>query len=148
MNVENILANAVAVIASVGAVIAALFGIARASGGHLKNETQAAATIPAMVDQYLGQLKAMETAIQSAVETLRDIRKALEGTSHRQEAMVREMESMNRSISRIENAQSASAQLMANMRANEEMQVQILAQIREGIKGLDRLKRRPHIVDD
>ena len=144
MNLEHI----TTAIAAVGAVIAAMFGIYRASGGHIKHEPAKPTDVPSMVDAYLGRLKEIESGILSAVETLRDIRKALEGTGHRQESMVRELEAMNRTMSRVENAQSNSAQVIASMKHHEDVQVQILAQIREEIKSLGDRRFPPHIVRD
>src|SRR5690554_3921907 len=119
MNLEHI----TTAIAAVGAVIAAMFGIYRASGGHIKPEAKPVTDVPSMVDAYLGRLREIEHGIEAAVETLKSIRKALEGTGHRQEAMVKELESMGRSISRVEAGQGTAAQHVAAMKHHHEMQV-------------------------
>lgn len=133
-------------IASFGAIIAALFGIYRASGGSGKAEARPSQNdLPNLVTRYLDLISEIDRKLSSAVNLLQDIRRALEGTAHRQERMVEELEAMERSMTRIENAQGAASQLLAANKHLEETKVSVLGQIRDDLKNLRNAEYSPHL---
>ena len=128
-------------IAAIGAVIAALFGIYRASGGQVKPTEQAPApTLPAMVNQYTNGLKNIENELQAAVRVLHDTKRTMETISSHQQKSVGELESINRMLGRIENNQANLNRTLETIKNHDETSVQILGQIREfvRVKGIHR----------
>lgn len=128
-------------IASFGAIMASIYGIHRASRDLNSPVARPAPATPSsagdvaqMMVQYLERLSDIENGVGKAVHVLQEIRRALDGTGLRQEKMVDELETLTRTMTRIENAQGAVGQMTATMRHYEEAQVQVLAQIREEIK--------------
>jgi galactokinase len=124
------------VIAAVGAVMAALFGIYRASGGQMKPEQTQPTSLPAMVDQYLNRLKDIEEDVQAAVNVMHETKRVMETMSSYQSRSVGELEGLSRMMSRIENNQSNLYRTLEGIKSHEEVTVQILAQIREFVKGM------------
>ncbi len=131
MNLEAI----ATLVASVGAVIAAIFGVYRASGGHVKpTEQSSTPTLPSMVNQYTDGLKNIENELQSAVKVLHDTKRTIEDISNHQQKSVGELESINRMLGRIESNQANLHRTLEMIKNHEETAVQILGQIREFVK--------------
>ncbi|NDV87981.1 hypothetical protein GTW51_14850 [Aurantimonas aggregata] len=140
-----------ALVAALGVIVTVLYGIHKASSGATRAVTQdSGSDLPSMVTRYLNMLsnidknlgaavdmlKRNDGSLEQAVEVVNAIRRSLDGTNLRQESMVDELEKIERTISRIEQGQGAAAQHVAAMKSHVEVQVQILAQIREEIKAL------------
>ena len=129
-----------ALVAVVGAIITAFYGVYRQAGKAVASpEHPHSSTGHSMAD-----LREIERHVSNAVSLLQEIRRALEGTTHRQERMVDELETMSRTLARMENGQGAIAQAISSMKHFEEAQVSIAAQIREEIKGLREGRYPPH----
>jgi ABC-type transporter Mla subunit MlaD len=122
-------------IAAFGAVIAALFGIYRASGGHVKPAEQSVApSLPSMVSQFNGRIKDIEESIESLSRVLHDSKRTMETISGHQQKSVGELESMNRMLGRIENNQANLHRTLETIKSHDETAVQILGQIREFVR--------------
>ena len=122
-------------IAALGAVIAALFGIYRASGGHVKpTEATPAPSLPTMASQFTSRMKEIEAGIESLSRVLHDTKRTMETISGHNQRSVGELESINRMLGRIENNQANLHRTLETIKNHDETAVQILGQIREFVK--------------
>lgn len=133
-------------IGAFGAIVATVLGLYHASKNKTStpSPTVEANKIPEMLDRYRRHLEEIERGTEASISVLRDIRKAIEGSDHRHEKMVGELENMSRAMMRIENAQGNASHGFASIKHNEEMQTAILVQIREELKNLRDFRNLSH----
>jgi chromosome segregation ATPase len=130
-------------LASFGAIMAALFGIYKASsaGGKSLSDDQprpATSDLPNLVTRYLELLTEIGRNLATATATLHEIRRVMEGSSTRQDRMVSQVEQIGRSVERMEDMQSQTAQKMGAVASQADMQLQVMTQVREEVKNLGR----------
>lgn len=143
MNIEAI----TLAIASVGAVIVALFGVYRASSGAAKIEPtvtagkDSSAQMLLLMDQHITKIKSIEEEAKESVQVMHETKRLLEAMSNYSHRSVGQLENISRTMDRVEANQNKLQHTLETIKNNEEAVVHILGQIREFMRMLHAQQR-------